>query len=83
MSKGRYDKAYQVMCRLRYTKLQAARDVYYIYTLLEAETSMRLGQNKVLELITVPRNRRALLASEIVMFLQQVPLLFPSRSSQA
>jgi MFS family permease len=73
MSKGRYDKAYQTMCRLRYTKLQAARDVYYIYTLLEAETSMRLGQNKVLEMITVPRNRRALLASEIVMFLQQVP----------
>lgn len=71
MSKGRYDKAYQTMCRLRYTKLQAARDVYYIYTLLEAETSMRLGQNKVMELITVPRNRRALLASEIVMFLQQ------------
>lgn len=72
MSKGRYDKAYQSMCRLRYTKLQAARDVYYIYTLLEAETTMRLGQHKVLEMITVPRNRRALIASEIVMFLQQV-----------
>lgn len=72
MSRGRFDKAYQTMCRLRYTKLQAARDVYYIYTLLEAETSMRLGQNKVLEMITVPRNRRALVASEIVMFLQQV-----------
>jgi hypothetical protein len=72
MSKGRYDKAYQAMCRLRFTKLQAARDVYYIHTLLEAEKSMRLGQNKIRELITVPRNRRALIASEIVMFMQQV-----------
>lgn len=72
MSKGRYDKAYQSMCRLRYTKLQAARDVYYIHTLLEAETSMKLGQNKIVELIRVPRNRRAAIASEIVMFMQQV-----------
>ncbi|KAL1983671.1 hypothetical protein VTN96DRAFT_10100 [Rasamsonia emersonii] len=71
MSKGRYDKAYQSMCRLRYTKLQAARDIYYMHTLLEAETTMKLGQNKVVELIMVPRNRRALIASEIVMFMQQ------------
>ncbi|KAN0077791.1 Sugar transporter domain containing protein [Elaphomyces granulatus] len=71
MSKGRYDRAYQVMCRLRYTKLQAARDLYYMHTLLEAESHMRLGQNKVVELLNVPRNRRALIASEIVMFMQQ------------
>ncbi|KAK2821788.1 hypothetical protein FQN49_007671 [Arthroderma sp. PD_2] len=32
---------------------------------------MKLGQPKILELITVPRNRRALIASEIVMFMQQ------------
>ncbi|KAL2014458.1 hypothetical protein VTN00DRAFT_1983 [Thermoascus crustaceus] len=71
MNKGRYDKAYQAMCRLRHSRLQAARDVFYIHTLLEAESNMKLGQNKVLELITVPRNRRALIASEIVMFMQQ------------
>lgn len=53
-------------------KIQAARDLYYMHTLLEAETSMKLGQNKLLELILVPRNRRAMLASEIVMFMQQV-----------
>lgn len=76
MSKGRYDRAYQVMCRLRYTKLQAARDLYYMHTLLEAESHMRLGQNKVLELLNVPRNRRALIASEIVMFMQQVRFFF-------
>ena len=71
MSKGRHGKAYRSMCRLRYNKIQAARDVFYMHTLLEAETGMTLGQNKIKELITVPRNRRAMLASEIVMFMQQ------------
>jgi hypothetical protein len=43
------------------------------HTLLEAEQqSMVLGNNKIKELITVPRNRRAMQASEIVMFMQQV-----------
>ena len=74
MSKKRYDKAYQSMCSLRYNKIQAARDLYYMHTLLEAESSMKLGQNKILELIAVPRNRRAMIASEIVMFMQQVRL---------
>lgn len=60
------------MCSLRFNKVQAARDMYYMYTLLEAEKSMKLGQNKLLELINVPRNRRAMFASEIVMFMQQV-----------
>ena len=73
MSKGRHEKAYKSMCRLRYNKVQAARDVFYIHTLLEAENeSIILGQNKVKEMITVPRNRRAMQASEIVMFMQQV-----------
>ncbi|RJE27227.1 MFS sugar transporter [Aspergillus sclerotialis] len=71
MSKKRYDKAYQSMCSLRYNKIQAARDLYYMHTLLEAESSMKLGQNKILELIAVPRNRRAMIASELVMFMQQ------------
>lgn len=61
------------MCKLRYNKIQAARDIFYMHTLLEAENqSMILGQNKVKEMITVPRNRRAMQASEIVMFMQQV-----------
>lgn len=59
------------MCKLRYLKVQAARDAFYMHTLLEAESELQLGRNKVLELITVPRNRRALVASEIVMFMQQ------------
>ncbi|EZF34252.1 hypothetical protein H101_02214 [Trichophyton interdigitale H6] len=71
MSKGAHHKAYQSMCRLRFNKVQAARDLFYMHTLLEAESTMKLGQPKILELITVPRNRRALVASEIVMFMQQ------------
>lgn len=74
MQRDRYDKAYQSMCRLRFNKVQAARDMYYMFTLLQAESSMKLGRNKMLELITVPRNRRALIASELVMFLQQVDI---------
>jgi MFS family permease len=72
MSRKCYDKAYQSMCSLRFHKIQAARDLFYMHTLLEAENGMKLGQNKILEMITVPRNRRALIASELVMFLQQV-----------
>jgi hypothetical protein len=44
-----------------------------MHTLLEAENqSMVLGQNKIKEMSTVFRNRRAMQASEIVMFMQQV-----------
>jgi Sugar (and other) transporter. len=67
MSKKQYFRAYQSICTLRHHKIQAARDLYYMHVLLEAEANMVLGQNKLLELITVPRNRRAMVASEVVM----------------
>ncbi|MBZ6373504.1 MAG: MFS transporter [Kocuria palustris] len=67
-----YYRAYRSICTLRNHKIQAARDLYYMHTLLEAENSIKLGRNKLLELIKVPRNRRAMLASQIVMFMQQV-----------
>ena len=73
MSKGRHFKAYQAMCQLRYSKIQAARDLFYMHTLLEAEKDVQqMHGNPLLELVKVPRNRRAMLASEIVMFMQQV-----------
>lgn len=82
MSKGRHYKAYESMVKLRYNKVQAARDVFYMYTLLEAEEKLKSNKkNLSFELITVPRNRRALIASEIVMFMQQVRsqrFFFPS-----
>ncbi|TFY58958.1 hypothetical protein EVG20_g7967 [Dentipellis fragilis] len=71
MSKGRYDKAYDSLARLRRSPLQAARDLYYIHVCLEAEAELTQNRNRFFELFTVPRNRRATLASLIVMFLQQ------------
>ena len=69
------------MVQLRYNKVQAARDIFYMHTLLEAEReSMVLGQSKVKEMFTVPRNRRAMQASEIVMFMQQVRKAIPFRA---
>ncbi|KAI0696760.1 hypothetical protein C8T65DRAFT_663212 [Cerioporus squamosus] len=72
MMKGRYTKAFESLRQLRHTELQAARDLYYIHVLLEEENKVsKSTQNKFLELFTVPRNRRATLASAIVMFMQQ------------
>lgn len=82
MSQGRHYKAYESMVKLRYNKVQAARDVFYMHTLLEAEEELKANKKYIaLELITVPRNRRALIASEVVMFMQQVSSgrsLFPN-----
>lgn len=72
----RHRDAYEAASRVRYNKIQAARDVFYMHTLLERE-SMTFAHNKVKEMITVPRNRRAMIASEIVMFMQQVIIYCP------
>jgi len=72
MSKNRHAKAWASIQRLRFNKVQAARDLFYMQFLIKAEeASQTLGQNKAKELFTVPRNRRAMQASEIVMFMQQ------------
>jgi len=42
-----------------------------MYVLLEAEKGISKNRNRFFELFTVPRNRRATLASFIVMFMQQ------------
>jgi hypothetical protein len=57
------------MCRLRHNKIQAARDVFYMAELLKVEENISQGRSLLTELFTVPRNRRAMLASEIVMFM--------------
>ncbi|GAM84628.1 hypothetical protein ANO11243_026250 [Dothideomycetidae sp. 11243] len=71
LQKGRHHSAYESLCRLRFAKIQAARDQFYMNKGLEAEQSIKIGHSKIKEMITVPRNRRAMLASEIVMFMQQ------------
>jgi hypothetical protein len=72
ISKNRHSKAWASVQRLRYNKIQAARDLFYMQFLIKAEEEAQTtGQSKVREMISVPRNRRALIASEIVMFMQQ------------
>ncbi|KAI1791312.1 MFS sugar transporter [Ganoderma leucocontextum] len=71
IKQGRYDAAYESIRRLRRSSIQAARDLYYIHVLLEAEAEIQTGRNLFIELFTVPRNRRATLASTVVMFMQQ------------
>jgi hypothetical protein len=71
MEKGKYDKAFGALCRLRKHKIQAARDMYYAYKLLEIEKSEREGRNLFKEFFTVRRNRRAAQSAFFVMFMQQ------------
>ncbi|KAB8606257.1 hypothetical protein FH972_025886 [Carpinus fangiana] len=71
---GQIEKAFRSFRILRPTDLQAARDLYYAYVGVQLEAKINHGKNfftMFLELFTVPRNRRAALASWIVMFMQQ------------
>lgn len=73
--RGEMEKAYQSLCRLRNTPLQAARDLYYIYAQIKIEQSVIGESNYVtrfIELFTIPRVRRATLASFTVMLAQQM-----------
>jgi len=71
---NKVDKAFRSFRTLRPTDLQAARDLYYVYVNVELEKKINRGKNfftMFFELFSVPRNRRATLASWIVMFMQQ------------
>jgi len=75
MKKGRYVAAYRSLLRLRNTPLQAARDLYYVHAQLIEESRIIGKSNYVtrfIELFTIPRVRRATLASWTVMLAQQV-----------
>ncbi|GAA5820262.1 hypothetical protein JCM3770_002444 [Rhodotorula araucariae] len=71
IGRGRYVDAYKSLCRLRHTKLQAARDLFMINALLEEEANIATGKSAIVELFTVARNRRAVYASGVVMYMQQ------------
>ncbi|KAL0934715.1 MFS myo-inositol transporter [Colletotrichum truncatum] len=70
MEKGKYQKAFRSISRLRNHRIQATRDMYYAHKLLEVETQARSGRNWK-EFFTVRRNRRAATFSYFVMFMQQ------------
>lgn len=66
---GRYSEAYKSLCRLRNSELQAARDLYDIHVHIELEKQIMQGDNffkRFVELFTIPRVRRATLASGVV-----------------
>ncbi|KAK4574529.1 hypothetical protein LTR86_001370 [Recurvomyces mirabilis] len=75
MKKGRYSQAYKSLLRLRNHPIQAARDLYYVHAQLLIEHKI-IGQTnyaqRILELFTIPRVRRATLASFTVMIAQQM-----------
>ncbi|KAK8094556.1 hypothetical protein PG997_001241 [Apiospora hydei] len=72
LTKNRQAEAFRAICQLRFEKVQAARDLFYMDTLLQVEReAMTIGQSKIKELVSVRRNRNAMIASEIVMFMQQ------------
>ncbi|EKV13094.1 MFS sugar transporter, putative [Penicillium digitatum] len=81
MTKKNHKKAFASLLRLRNSPLQAARDLYLIHAQLEKEKQLitESGFSKsdnvfirFVELFTVPRLRRAVQASGIVMIAQQM-----------
>lgn len=82
MKKNRYQQAYKSLLKLRHHPLQAARDIYYIHCQLELEAQI-VGKSNYLtrfgQLFTIPRVRRATLASFVVMIAQQMCGKFRSR----
>lgn len=74
LNKNRHKDAFRAVCKLRFEKVQAARDLFYTYTLLRTEQEVMSidTSSRIKELFTIRRNRNAVVASEIVMFMQQV-----------
>ncbi|KAJ5914405.1 Major facilitator superfamily domain general substrate transporter [Penicillium tannophilum] len=75
IKRGSAGKAYQSLLRLRNTPLQAARDLYYISAQIKIEQEIIGPSNYITrfgELFTIPRVRRATLASFTVMIAQQM-----------
>ncbi|OBT70737.1 hypothetical protein VF21_10187 [Pseudogymnoascus sp. 05NY08] len=75
MKKKRYQDAYKSLRMLRNTPLQAARDLYTIHVQLVQEEQIIGTRNYVtrfIELFTIPRVRRATVASFTVMIAQQM-----------
>lgn len=72
----RYDYAFRSLCKLRNTDLQAAKEVYSAYLQQRARSKLQPMDtslpSKILELFTIPRNRRATAASYVVMLSQQL-----------
>lgn len=76
MKKNRYAKAWRSMERLRFNKIQVARDIYAIHSQLVIEHQIIGNTNyatRFTQLFTIPRVRRANLAAFTVMYVQTNP----------
>ncbi|KAK2593544.1 hypothetical protein QQS21_008767 [Conoideocrella luteorostrata] len=74
MKKGRYRESFQAFCRLRNTELQAARDLFYAHCQVIEECDAFDGASlltRAWELVSVPRLRRATVASAWIVISQQ------------
>ncbi|KAI1341671.1 sugar transporter-domain-containing protein [Xylariaceae sp. FL0016] len=75
IKKGRYVDAMKSLLRLRNHPVQAARDLYAIHAQVKIEAEA-IGNTtyvkRFIELFTIPRVRRATLASFVVMIAQQM-----------
>lgn len=74
LKKRRYARSFRSFCRLRNSEVQAARDLYYAHAQIQLEKAAFDGVGyftRLAELFTVPRLRRATLASFVVMIGQQ------------
>jgi len=75
LKKKRFEKSFRAFCRLRNTKLQAARDMYYSWAQLQEEDKA-FGHStyfgRIRDLFVVPRIRRATLAGFVIMLSQQL-----------
>jgi MFS family permease len=73
---SRYDLAFQSLQRLRNTELQASKELYSTYLQRQSKGSTFISQKssmkEVVELFTIPRIRRATMASYTVMLSQQL-----------
>ncbi|KAJ5736958.1 uncharacterized protein N7483_002083 [Penicillium malachiteum] len=74
MKKGRYQEAFHSFCRIRNTELIAARDLYYTHCQVMTERDAFSGvsfAHRLWEIFTIPRLRRAMISSAILVTSQQ------------
>lgn len=75
MKKKRYQESFASFCKLRNSEMQAARDLYYAHRQVAEERQAFAGVSlgaRARELFTVPRIRRATVASAWVVISQQL-----------
>jgi hypothetical protein len=66
-----YFLAFDAFKNLRVKPIHAARDLFYIHCLLRCERGIRDDRWRLKEIFSERRNARALIASFVVMFMQQ------------